>query len=89
MSVSRSAWPGRRISPSTVREVAKRRAHRVGTGLARRGRRDELVALAEQQRASAGVHERAAALDHELEHALEVGLAAHGAGDRDGGLERR
>ena len=56
-------------------------------GLPRRGRYHELISLAKEHEQGAGFDQRASALDHELEHAREVGLASYGARERGGGLE--
>ena len=52
------------------------------------GRHDQLVALAQHDQHGARVHERPAALDDQLEHAVQVGHAAHRVGDVPRRLER-
>ena len=60
----------------------------VSGAVSRRRRRDhQLAALVEQHERASGVDERAAALDDQLQHPLEVGLDADRAGDRGGRLE--
>ena len=55
--------------------------------VARAGGDHELVAVAQHDEHVVGLDQRAPALDHELEDALEVGLAADRAGDGGGGLQ--
>ena len=87
ISVNRSAWPVRRTSPRAVSGGGETSADRLVTGLARSGGHDELGVLCKQNEEVAGVHEGAPALDHELEDAVQVGLAADRTRDRDGCLE--
>ena len=61
----------------------------VGRDLAGGGLDHELLAVAQRDEHRARVDEGAAALDQQLEDALEVGLAADRPRDRGGGLERR
>ena len=71
------------------RRVGERQAaaERSRGHLAGSGREVELVAVDQQQQDRAGIEQRAPALDDQLEHAVEVRLAADCAGDGGGRLE--
>ncbi len=63
------------------------RADGLVTGLARGSGDYELGVFRKQNQEMACVDERPAAFDHELEHAVQVGLAADSTRDGDGRLE--
>ena len=66
---------------------AKRPPRDVGSTLAGRAGHDQLVALGSRSEQEASIHQRAPALDDQLEDSVDVGLAADRAGDRDSRLE--
>ena len=93
---SRDGASARRSGCWRAQDVARHRplhgdppAHDVGRHLARGGLHHELLAVAQRDEHRARVDEGAAALDQQLEDALEVGLAADRPRDRRRRLERR
>ena len=73
--------------PATEPPLATRLPHDPARDLAGRGGDDELVAVVEQDRDTGRLDERPRALRDQLEHALELRLAADRAGDLRGRLE--
>ena len=85
-SASRSGRPGLSTLPETESGVG-RATPQVDVEPAGGRRSPDVVALRQSDQERTRVDERAAALDDQLEHSVEIGLPAHGAGDRRRGLD--
>ena len=83
----RSAWPVRSTSPSAVPAEGKRVPTASSPVSPAAAATTSSCILRKQDQELAGVDERAAALDHELEDTVQVGFAAHRTRDRDGCLQ--